>query len=123
MELKGKIKVIFNTQTVGNGFQKREFVVTTYDQYPQQIKFELIKDRCTLLDQYAAGEDVTVHFDIRGREYNEKYFVNLQAWKIVRTETVSSKSAGTDPFVSEPMPASVPEYVTAKSAQEDDLPF
>jgi hypothetical protein len=82
MEVTGKIKEIF--QTVENkSFKKKEFVITTNEQYPQNIKFELIKDKCSLIDNYFIGDEITVHFNIRGNEYNGKYFVNLQGWKIV----------------------------------------
>ncbi len=82
-EAVGKIKLINDTQTFPSGFTKREFVVTTSaDKYPQDLKFEIVKDKCSLLDQFEAGQDVTVHFDIRGNEYNGKYFVNLACWKI-----------------------------------------
>ena len=38
MEVIGKVKIIGDVQTFGaNGFQKRELVVTTDDQYPQMI--------------------------------------------------------------------------------------
>lgn len=83
-EATGKIKVKFNTQTFPSGFTKREFVLTTGDEnYPQDIKFELIKDKCSWLDNFEQGQDVTVNFDIRGNEYKGKYYVNLNCWKIV----------------------------------------
>lgn len=111
MDLKGKVKLIMDTQTFDSGFTKREFVVTTQEQYPQDVKFECIKDRTALLDQYKAGDNVMVHFNIRGNEYNGRYFVNLQAWKI------DADIAGEQP----PMPAQPP--VEEFSSEEDDLPF
>ena len=79
----GKIKIIGDTQTFGSGFTKRELVITTADtKYPQDIKFEAIKERCDLLDAYNPGDEVEVAFNINGNEYNGKYYVNLQAWKI-----------------------------------------
>lgn len=82
-EASGKIKVINETQSFASGFTKREFVVTTAtDKYPQDLKFEVVKDKCSMLDQFKVGQDVQVNFDIRGNEYNGKYFVNLSAWKI-----------------------------------------
>ncbi len=82
-EAQGTIKVINDTQTFGSGFTKREFVITTGDsKYPQDIKFEIVKDKCAQLDQYAIGQQVAVSFDIRGNEYNGKYYVNLNCWKI-----------------------------------------
>lgn len=82
-EASGKIKVINAAQSFASGFTKREFVITTaVDKYPQDLKFEVVKDKCALLDKFTVGQDVQVSFDIRGNEYNGKYFVNLSAWKI-----------------------------------------
>ena len=81
-EITGKVKVIGDVQTFPSGFQKREFVVTTSDdKYPQDIKLEAVKDDCAKLDQFAAGDDITVSFNLRGNEYNGKYYVSLSAWK------------------------------------------
>lgn len=82
LQLNGTVKAIFDTQTFDSGFTKREFVITTKEQYPQDVKFEVVKDKCSLLDGYKVGQSLTVHFNIRGNEYNGKYYVNLQAWKI-----------------------------------------
>ena len=115
MELKitGKIKLINDTQTFDSGFQKREFVVTTSEQYPQDIKLECIKDRISLLGSYKPGDGVTVSFNVRGNEYKERYYVNLQAWKI---QSESSGGAEDTPLPeSEEMPLDVEE--------NDDLPF
>jgi len=82
-EASGKIKLINDTQSFPSGFTKREFVVTTgADKYPQDLKFEIVKDKCTLLDAFEPGQDVHVTFDIRGNEYNGKYYVSLSCWKI-----------------------------------------
>jgi hypothetical protein len=93
-EVSGKIKVINDTQSFPSGFTKREFVVTTaHDKYPQDLKFEIVKDKCPLLDAFEVGQDVQVSFDIRGNEYNGKYFVNLSCWKIQAADG-SAQSAG-----------------------------
>jgi hypothetical protein len=82
-EASGKIKLISDTQNFPSGFSKREFVVTTGDgKYPQDLKFEMVKDKCATLDNYKEGSDVKVSFDIRGNEYNGKYYVNLSCWKL-----------------------------------------
>lgn len=82
-EAKGTLKLIDETKTFGSGFTKREFVITTaHDKYPQDLKFEVVKDKCALLDQFKPGQRVAVNFDIRGNEYNGRYYVNLSAWKI-----------------------------------------
>jgi hypothetical protein len=82
-ESSGKLKWIGTTQSFASGFTKREFVVTTaHDKYPQDLKFEVVKDKCSLLDNFEIDQEVQVSFDIRGNEYNGKYYVNLACWKL-----------------------------------------
>jgi hypothetical protein len=57
-------------------------VTSEGDRFPQDIKFECLKDRTALLEKVKEGQKVKVTFDIQGREYNGKYFVNLVAWKL-----------------------------------------
>lgn len=93
-ETAGKLKWIGTTQSFASGFTKREFVVTTAaDKYPQDLKFEVVKDKCPLLDPFELGQDVQVSFDIRGNEYNGKYFVNLACWKIQAAGESSGKKS------------------------------
>jgi hypothetical protein len=83
MELEGTIFKKFDTQKVKDSFQKREFVMEVSDgAYPQRIKMELTQDKCQLLDSYKEGDKIKVSFNIRGSEWQGKYFVNLQAWRI-----------------------------------------
>ena len=71
-------QVIFDLMKFESGFTKREFVVTSEDMYPQDIKFELLKEKCGLLDSYNVGDGVKVSFNIRGSLWQGKYFTNLQ---------------------------------------------
>ena len=82
-EMEGTVKMIMDEMTFPSGFSKREFVVTSEgERFPQEIKFECLKDRTSLLNNVKEGQQVKVTFDIQGREYNGKYFNNLVAWKI-----------------------------------------
>ena len=85
-ELTGTVKKIFDTQTFDSGFTKRDFVVTSEDKYPQDIKLECIKDNTSLLDDLKVGERVTVSFNLRGNEHRDRFYVNLQAWKIEKQD-------------------------------------
>lgn len=90
MILKGKLKQINGEQIITASFKKREFVVTTEEQYPQHILLEMTQDKCGLLDHYRLGEMVKVNFNLRGREWinpqgEAKYFNTFQAWAIERT--------------------------------------
>ena len=79
--VKGNIKVINDSQTYGS-FKKREFILTTEEKYPQDIKFELYQDSCADIDPYSVGDTVDVSYNLKGNEYKGKYYVNLQAWKL-----------------------------------------
>ena len=81
-EMIGKVKVIFEPMTFASGFTKREFVITMEDDYPQDVKFVCVKEKAALLDRVAAGDRVKVDFRIRGNEYKERYYVDLQAFKV-----------------------------------------
>lgn len=94
-ELSGTVKVVFDEQTFASGFTKREFVVTdgSSDKYPQDIKLECVKDKCELVKALNVGDKVKVTFDLRGNEYNGRYFVNLAAWKIETLEAAQPAAA------------------------------
>jgi hypothetical protein len=88
MEIQGTIKEVFATQTISEKFKKREFVLTTDGStpYPQHISFQVTKDNCDKLNSYSTGDEVTVSFNLKGREWSGpngvKYFNTLEAWKI-----------------------------------------
>jgi len=122
-EATGKIKLISDTQTFPSGFSKREFVVTTADgKYPQDLKFEVVKDKCSILDNYKDGQDVVVNFDIRGNEYNGKYYVNLSCWKL---SGGSGSGGGSDEYSQEGPPDKEPSAADLRKEDDfdDDIPF
>jgi len=100
MEVQGKIKVIGETETFGaKGFRKRNLVVTTDEQYPQDILVEFVQDNCDLLDKFKVGQDIKTGINLRGREWVNpegvaKYFNSIQGWNISLTST---KDAATVP--------------------------
>ena len=125
MEVQGRIKVIGETQTFGsNGFRKREVVVTTEEQYPQDLLVEFIQDKCDILNSYKVGESVKVDINLRGREWESpqgeiKYFNSIQGWRI---EKLSSQEA--DANIPPVPPAEAFEPADDVNDNEpDDLPF
>jgi hypothetical protein len=98
-ELTGSIKEIFDEKTFGSGFNVREFVVTTdADKYPQDICLQCVKEKVEMVNKLKKGEKVKVSFDLRGREYQGRYFVNLNAWKIEGAGASSGDSDEPPPF-------------------------
>lgn len=119
-ELTGKLHKKYETESKSEKFQAREFVVETMDgSYNQYIKFQLTQDRCALVDEYNEGEQVKVHFDLRGREWNEKYFTNLNAWRLEKPAAAAAASAP-PPAAADNFPGEEPPAVAGGN---DDLPF
>ena len=59
-------------QQVTDTFTKREFVIETEGEYPEVVKFELTQAKCEDIDKHKLGSEITVHFNVRGRKWNNK---------------------------------------------------
>lgn len=124
MNIKGKILEIKDTVQVKETFRKRELIVEYAEnpQYPEFIKFELIQDKCDLLDNLQVDQEVDVHFNLRGRKWTDpqgevKYFNSLLAWRIDPVSASTGQEDG-DPGTDEE-----PAWLSADDGGEDDLPF
>jgi len=122
-ELEGTIHLIQEIQTFDSGFTKREFVVEVQDgNFPQMIKFECLKEKTSLTDGLSKGDQVKVNFDIRGNEYNGRYYVNLNAWKVEKLGAASGEGSPADG--GEPTsPPNEPPAGYGHPAGGDDIPF
>jgi hypothetical protein len=104
--IKGAIKLINPIKVISDKFSVREFVVTTPDaKYPQDILFQTVNDKMAVLESLGVGQQVEVSYNVRGREFNGKYYNTLDAWKI---EVTGSKPS---------QPSTQPIEL------DDDLPF
>jgi len=114
----GRLHKVFDTEQKSASFSAREFVIEMLDgKFPQMVKFQLTQDKCSLIDDYSEGEDISVDFDLRGREWNDKYFTNLNAWRIARADAADGAAdSGADSA-----PAGTPAAATADF--DDDIPF
>jgi|TARA_R110000824_G_scaffold68589_1_gene177252 hypothetical protein len=111
--VKGKLKLATEAQTYGS-FTKREFILTTEEKYPQDIKFELYQNDCGNIDTYTVGDALEVSYNLKGNEYKGKYYVNLQAWKL---EAEGSRQAAPSEGVS------ASEDLTEGDEELEDVPF
>jgi hypothetical protein len=120
----GKVEKIFDSETKGASFQVRQFVIEVSEgQYPQMVAFQLVQDKCTLIDDYSEGDMIEVEFDLRGREWNGKYFTNLQAWRIGRAGEGGAQSGSSDGQAQSAAPKPVPVAAAVTSDFDDDIPF
>ena len=91
MNITATIKSIGTTQEVSEKFKKRELIVTYSENptYPETLKFEATQDKVSILDGLNIGDQVEVHFNLRGREWTNKegvisVFNTLGVWKVVK---------------------------------------
>lgn len=137
MEVIGVLKEIKETQDVGtSGFQKRDCVVTTDEQYPQHILVQFVQDKCNLLASFKVGDKVNIGINLRGREWvNPKgetvYFNTIQGWKIANVQPEHNAPANTPAQTYPQAPAQgafgvngiTAAQTTAEFDDSDDVPF
>ena len=120
LQVKGKIQQILKPESgvsrAGNEWKKQEFIIETEEQFPKKICFTLFNDKTSLVDGLSAGEEVEVSFNVESREYNGKWFHNINAWKIEKPATDN---------LPEPPPEFSMEDIPPEPADDEanDLPF
>ncbi len=121
LQVKGKITRILKPQSgvsrAGKEWNKQEFVVETEDKFPRKICFTLFNDKASLLDGFAAGDEVEVAFNLESREFNGKWFHNVNAWRLEKSVAEQD--------LPEPPPEFRPEDIPPEPEDDpgQDLPF
>lgn len=114
LEIEGKLISIMSEQTGEGKFGKwikQEFVIETKDQYPKKVCFSIWNDKTDVLKKLKEGDLITVSFNPESREYNNRWYTDLRAWKIVKSDQISGNEEP-PPFTEDDIPP-----------EEDDLPF
>jgi len=114
IEVKGTVETVLPLQEFESGFKKRVLVINTGGKYPQMIPVEFTKDKVDTLTGLRKGQEVTAHADLRGNEYNGKYYANIQGWKLDKGEAQSAP-AKPAPKPVEPQPQ--------PNDEDDSIPF
>ncbi len=116
----GFLKVKSPEVKISEKFKKREFVLTDNAQsYPQTILFQLTQDRTSLIENANVGDEVTVHFLLKGREWKNpqgeiKFFNSLDVFRVESSKSKSANAGTSEPsFTNE----------TLVPTPDDDLPF
>lgn len=124
MELSGKVfKALPVESGEGkNGPWKKQQIVIESDsngKYPKKVAVTFWGD-LTENEAFVEGKDVSVEFDVESREYNGRWYTDVKAWRINRTDSNSSSSNASS------AETTAPAYTEtdAPAAQiDDDLPF
>lgn len=91
LEIEGKVVMLLPEQSgtsgkTGKEWRKQGFVIETQEQYPKKAVFNVWNDTVDAVKQLASGTKVKVSFRIESREYNERWYTDLTAWKIARVD-------------------------------------
>jgi hypothetical protein len=123
-EVTGKIIDILPVNQVSDKFRKREFVIEKKESggsavFVDYIKFQLVQDKCDLINESFLNEEVKISFNLKGNRWERdgrvNYFTNLDAWKIEKVASQGSeKNSGPDKVL-EDLPPDIEEL--------SDLPF
>lgn len=123
-EITGRIVDVMPVNQVSDKFRKREFVIEKKDTggsavFIDYIKFQLVQDKCDLINESFINEEVKISFNLRGNRWERdgrvNYFTNLDAWKI---ERVSEPARNETPQKGPALEDSPPEIDDLS-----DLPF
>ncbi|MBR1522245.1 MAG: DUF3127 domain-containing protein [Bacteroidales bacterium] len=121
LELEGTIRQFLGVQsgTSARGeWVKQEFVLDYPDgNYTSQAVFLAWgQDKVKELEKFKVGDKVKVSFNLKSREYNGRWYTDIQIWRIA--------PAGAAPAAPAPVaPAPSVEDMPAADLPEDDLPF
>lgn len=105
------------TSKAGNPWKKQGYVLDTGGQYPKKVCFSLFGDK---IDQFPiqVGQDVTVSIGIESREFNGRWYTEVNAWNIIYNGQ-QAQTPAPQPPVAQPAPATQ----TPQQQAVGDLPF
>lgn len=133
LELIGKlIKVLpeVSGQSQKGPWSKQEFVIETLDaSYPKKVCLTAWGDKVADLKQYANGDTLKATFSAESREYNERWYTELRAFRIELAEgdggaAPAPRSApAQQPRSAQPSQPAAVSFNSAFDEESNDLPF
>ncbi len=68
--------------TQGETWIKQNFVIRTNDDFPQLVEFLTFNAAQEMLTRCKVGDDVSVYFNCKSRQYENKYYTELTAYRV-----------------------------------------
>jgi hypothetical protein len=127
MDLTGKIIAILQPRggisKSGNEWKTQEYVIETSEQYPKKMCFEVFGADKIQQFNIQQGEELTVSFDIDARQWQDRWFNSIRAWKVERVTTANASPTIPSSLnaLSSTTATPVPELIQENA--NDDLPF
>ena len=107
----------------GNPWKIAEYLVEIPGQYPRHIVFRVSDGQVGRIARFDSlvGKTVTVSFDIDAREYEGRWFNEINAWGILEYINQTQRAANMVAAQNAQVQASQPE--TNDGGKDNDLPF
>jgi hypothetical protein len=131
LEFEGSLVKVLPEET-GQGkngvWVKQNFVLETEEQYPKKACFTAWGDKAADLKTFSLGEKLRISFSVESREYNERWYTDLKAYRIdiasggspsAAPSAAPAQSQGSSAPRQAPPVADLPSF----SADDQDLPF
>ena len=85
MEISGTIKKILplqsGTSKAGNEWKKRDVIITQLDEYAKDVCITAFGDKAVQsISRFIIGDTVDVKVNVESREFNDKYYTNLNGY-------------------------------------------
>tara|TARA_B100000131_G_C17934981_1_gene539917 strand:+ start:285 stop:644 length:360 start_codon:yes stop_codon:yes gene_type:complete len=119
VELIGKIIQLLpekSGESARGPWRKQDYIIETEDQYPKKVCFSVWSEK---IDEFAIedGERLIVSINLESREYNDRWYTDVKAWRVSRTNSSSDNASG---YESERSNDTQSEEL---SFSEDEIPF
>lgn len=126
LEVSGQIIKLLpeqNGESQRGPWKKQDMVIETNEQYPKKIAITCWGDKVDEIQSLSPGTQVKVAINIESREYNERWYTDVKAWKIEAggaSQPADNTNTGSFNSINEEKPA---DQVFTADETEGDLPF
>jgi len=122
MEISGKIIQIMPEET-GEGrngpWRKQNFILETQEQFPKKVCITVWGDKIDL-NSFSESEQVTASINIESREYNNRWYTDVKAWRVVKAQAEAAADSQSG-YREVPPDNTIPPETTEDDF--NDLPF
>lgn len=97
------------SQKTGNAWRRAQYILEhEHGQYPRSIVFDVMGDDKINQMAIRQGEELVIHLNIDTREFNGRYFNNVECWKVERAGQQQPQQQYQQPYTA-PVPQAAPQ--------------
>jgi len=127
LELSGKLikklPEVTGTGKTGTNWIKQDFVIETQDQYPKKVCMFVWGDKTQDLAAVSEGETIKVQFNVESREYNERWYTDIRAYRIDKMSAAPTNGGSEPENVAFNPSTGTVTFPPMEAESGDDLPF